>query len=142
MGMMNRTFTYRPQTIRIEWPDGHYLHGLEVVTTRPSFDVLMCVMSMGSADTTEAMSEKIGQVISALGGNLVDWNLSLDSDGGCVEPPASAEGLSSLDSALLMDIITGWSEAVLAASSIDTPLDQTSTPTSPGVEDSIPMMPA
>jgi hypothetical protein len=136
---------FKRKLYTVTWPEGHELHGLEVTTKGLSIGKLAGLIrasqEIGRAQDTDAKIAAGDRLLEGFASRLVSWNLEED-DGTPV--PATAEGVADQDMQLMMELITGWMDAV---ASVDTPLPQPSpngatTATAPSLEASLPMVPS
>ena len=117
---------YKRKTYKLKWPEGHELHGLEVVTKGVSFEKAFELASLAAAiGTQESTEEKLAtadKLFEGFARRLISWNLEED-DGSPVAP--TLEEVKDQDMGFMIALISTWMDAV---SSVDTPLPQGSKP--------------
>jgi hypothetical protein len=138
---------YRRQRklFRLEWPEGHELHGLVVRARSVPIEGLLDLLDaasgidLGSIGDLQAVRaeavEAVRLIVDTFAGALVDWSLQ-DEDGTPV--PATAAGLRGEEPDLLMALLEAWMDAVVGVSA---PLGRPSPAGEPSLEASLPMAP-
>ena len=128
---------YKRKTYKLKWPEGHSLHGLEVVTkglsVEATFELASLAAGLAAESATEAKVATANKLFAGFADRLVSWNLEED-DGSPV--PATLAGVTDQDMGFMIALITTWIDAV---SSVDTPLPPASANgQSPAPEASLP----
>lgn len=117
---------YKRKTYKLKWPEGHELHGLEVVTkglsVEATFEMATLAAGLSGDSATEVKVETANMLFAGFADRLVSWNLEED-DGTPV--PATLAGVQDQDMGFMIALISTWMDAV---SSVDTPLPQGSKP--------------
>lgn len=111
---------FKRKTYKLKWPEGHQLHGLEVVTKglslEKTFELASMAKGIGAEAGTDGKVKIAGELIAGFAPRLVSWNLE-EEDGTPV--PTTPEAIAEQDMPLVLGVITDWIDAV---SSVDIPL--------------------
>ncbi len=124
-------FQFPTTIITIDFPADHELHGLEVKTSSVPFGTFLELSSLASAgagDGTEALAAVNTLVEQFATVALKGWNSDV---------PATADGLRTLDTRHVLEIIGAWLRA--AGGEVPAPLGQPSTGGAPSVVELPPM---
>lgn len=122
---------FRRQPLKIDFPVGHELHGLEVWLRRLSIGQLADVAVMaGAADATE--DGALRMLVERLSKAIVSWNL--EDDGGCPVGTTIAD-IEGQDFTLILSLVQRWMDVA----DVPAPLEQRSTAGVPFQVPSIPM---
>ena len=124
-------YVRKKKTYVLEWAEGP-LAGLEVrVASLPLGKFLEVVPDLqavteGGTELTPEVAARFSDLIDALAGALLGWNIEdEDADGNRVPVPADRDGLLALDQGEIAAILTAWIDAGVK---VDAPLGQPSTP--------------
>jgi hypothetical protein len=111
---------FKRKTYKLKWPEGHELHGLEVVTkglsVEKTFELASLAAGLAAENTTEEKVATANRLFAGFASRLVSWNLEDDDD---TPVPATLEGVQDQDMQFMIGLVTTWIDAV---SSVDTPL--------------------
>jgi hypothetical protein len=118
---------------RLLWPDGHELHGLEVVTKGLSIGDLKLVAGLAPGAGVRTSVDDLDPLLDVFARSLISWNFE-DENG--VPVGTSREDLARQDMRLLMPIVMTWIGEV---STIPAPLSRASSDGERFPTDSIPM---
>lgn len=116
---------YQRSTLKLKWPEGHELHGLEVRMRRLNVGRLADVQDMADSlgGGGQGVAEQLRAITDVITQGLLGWNLELEDS---TPVPADEDGVADQDFGMLVAILTAW---LRVATSI--PLDL-SAPSSPG----------
>ena len=127
---------WRPGLVTLEWPAGHYLHGLEIVCRRrPLGEVLdLWVAGSGSERPLEPQerADQLRRNADELASLIVEWNADDSADQAV---PATGEGLLSI--LTNDDIDDVWDAYRQATSRVPPPLPQNSDAGSPSAAEEL-----
>lgn len=126
-------FEFPTATITIDFPADHELHGLEVKAASVPFGTFLELSSLaGAAD---------GQGVEAIASmnRLVEQFATVAFKGWNADVPATVDGLRSLDTRHVLEIIGSWLRA--AGGEVPAPLGQPSLDGEPSVVELPPMAP-
>lgn len=118
---------------RLLWPEGHELHGLEVVTRGLSIGDLKLIAGLAPGADVRTNVQDLAPLLDVFARSLVSWNFE-DEAGDPVG--TSREDLDAQDMRLLMPIVMTW---VGEVSNIPDPLPRVSPPGGTFPVESIPM---
>lgn len=116
---------YQRSTLKLKWPEGHELHGLEVRMRRLNVGRLADVQDMADSlgGGGQGVAEQLRAITDVITQGLLGWNLELEDS---TPVPADEDGVADQDFGMLVAILAAW---LRVATSI--PLDL-SAPSSPG----------
>lgn len=110
---------YKRKTYKLKWPEGHQLHGLEVVTkglsVEATFELASLAAGLGADVDTGEKVATANKLFAGFAARLVSWNLEDDD----TPVPATLAGVQDQDMGFMISLITTWMDAV---SSVDIPL--------------------
>ncbi len=117
---------YKRKTYKLKWPEGHDLHGLEVVTkglsVEATFEMATLAAGLAGDSATEVKVGTANKLFAGFADRLVSWNLQEDDD---TPVPATLAGVQDQDMSFMIALISTWMDAV---SSVDIPLPRGSKP--------------
>lgn len=101
--------SFQRKALNLTWPEGHDLHGLEVLCRRPTVEqVEVAEAGLGrdrdGATVAQMMRDTIGSA-------LIRWNY-VDEDGN--PPPATPDGFAKIDIEAQMEILAAWTAKAIA----------------------------
>jgi hypothetical protein len=111
--------SFQRKALKITFPEGHDLHGLEVYAKRARVEHIEAVQSI-SGETDDSVRDSVAPAVDMFAHALIGWNYVDETD---TEVPATPEGFRSIDLEAQIHILHGW---VRAASEISPDLGKES----------------
>lgn len=110
---------YQRSTLRLTWPEGDELHGLEVQMRRLSIGALADAQATAAGlGDGRPLAVQLQTVADLVVSGLIGWNLEIETivNGEVITQPvpAGADGVAAQDFALVLAILYGWIEAATA----------------------------
>jgi hypothetical protein len=101
--------SFQRKALKLTWPEGHDLHGLEVLCRRPTIGQIEAAEQALGRDRDGASVAKMMR--ETIGSALIRWNY-VDESGDA--PPATPDGFAKIDIEAQMQILAAWQEKAIA----------------------------
>lgn len=95
--------SFQRKALKLEWPEDHELHGLEVFCRRPRIEQVE--MAETALEGERSAKMLAGMLRDTVGKALVGWNYTDESG---EQVPATPDGFASLDIEAQLEILGMW----------------------------------